>query len=111
MSIHKSLVPASKLKRHRNVLTRGERLQILLKEDRWEEGKSVFGLPKVKNIKMKARAKAKKAEEAAPAEAAVSAATPTATTATAAKGTAVPPQKAATQPKESPKVEKKTEKK
>jgi|SRR3990172_6672124 len=65
MSIHKSLVPASKLKRHRNVLTRTERLEILTKEERWKEGNSVFGLAKVRNIKIRAKAKVKKVEEAA----------------------------------------------
>lgn len=68
MSIHKSLVPASKLRRHRNVLTRGERLEALKKEERWDENKSVFGLPKVRHIMMRAKAKKKEvAAEAAPA--------------------------------------------
>ncbi|MBI2932942.1 MAG: small basic protein [Planctomycetes bacterium] len=66
MSIHKSLVPPSKLRRHRNVLTRAERLEILKKEGRWTEDRSVFGLAKVRNIMMKA--KPKKKEEAAAAE-------------------------------------------
>lgn len=70
MSIHKSLVPASKLKRHRNVLSRDERIIQLEKEERWKEGMSYFGLAKVKNIKI--RAKAKKKEEK-PAEGAAAA--------------------------------------
>jgi len=60
MSIHKSLVPASKLRRHRNVLTRGERLEALKKDGRWDEEKSIFGLAKVRNIMTKAKPKAKK---------------------------------------------------
>lgn len=60
MSIHKNLVPASKLRRHRNVLTRGERLEALKKEARWDEARSIFGLPKVRNIMTKAKPKAKK---------------------------------------------------
>jgi small basic protein (TIGR04137 family) len=61
MSIHKSLVPASKLRRHRNVLTRSERLEALKKESRWDESKSIFGLGKVRNILMKAKPKKKEA--------------------------------------------------
>jgi small basic protein (TIGR04137 family) len=62
MSIHKSLVSAGKLRRHRNVLTRAERLDILKKEDRWKDEQSIFGLPKVRNIMQRAK---KKKEEAA----------------------------------------------
>ena len=66
MSMHKSLVTAGKLKRHRNVLTRAERLDLLLNEERRKEEDSVFGLPKVRNIMMRA----KKKKEEAPADAA-----------------------------------------
>jgi small basic protein (TIGR04137 family) len=67
MSIHKSLVPASKLRRHRNVLTRSERIEALKKESRWDESKSIFGLGKVRNILMKAKPKKKEtAAEAVP---------------------------------------------
>lgn len=69
MSIHKSLVARGKLKRHRNVLSRAERIDRLAKEDKWQEGMSIFGLPKVKHIMHKAKAKVKK--EAAPTEEAV----------------------------------------
>ena len=61
MSIHKSLLGAGKLKRHRNVLTRKERLEILLREDRRQDEDSIFGLPKVRNIM--ARAKKKKDDD------------------------------------------------
>ena len=47
MSLDPSLKSASSLVRHRNVLTRGERLAQLKEEEKWDEGKSVFGLPKV----------------------------------------------------------------
>jgi small basic protein (TIGR04137 family) len=71
MSIHKSLVPTSKLRRHRNVLTRSERIEALKREARWEESKSIFGLAKVRNIMMKAKPKKKETEgEAAAAGAA-----------------------------------------
>jgi small basic protein (TIGR04137 family) len=65
MSIHKSLIPPSKLKRHRNVLTRDERLEILLKDGRWTDEKGVFGLPKVRSIMRKAKPKVKKEVAAA----------------------------------------------
>jgi small basic protein (TIGR04137 family) len=51
MSIDPSLKSKGALSRHRNVLSRNERLEILKEEDRWEEGKSVLGLPKVANRK------------------------------------------------------------
>ncbi len=80
MSIHKSLVPPSKLRRHRNVLTRTERLDLLKKEGRWDEEKSIFGLTKVRNIMVKAKAKKKEAaaEGAAPAAGAAAPAAPAA---------------------------------
>ena len=53
MSVDPSLKSKGALSRHRNVLSRDERLEILKEEDRWEEGKSVLGLPKVANRKVK----------------------------------------------------------
>ncbi len=64
MSIDKSLSSKNKLVRHRNVLTRPERIKFLLDEGLWDEKKSVYGLPKVKTIKVKKKAKVKKAAEA-----------------------------------------------
>ena len=64
MSIHKSLSSGDRLKKHRNVLTRDERLVRLEKKGRWKEGDSVLGLPKVRNIKVVARKKAKEKEKA-----------------------------------------------
>jgi len=64
MSLHKSLVSKSALTRHRNVLTRAERMAKLADEEKWKEGDSVFGLPKVRVRRVKA-GKAKKAEKAA----------------------------------------------
>ena len=70
MSLDKSLVSKQRLARHRNVLSRAERIAILEEEGRWQEGDPLFGLPKVKNIKVKRRAKgAEKKEEAAEAAA------------------------------------------
>ncbi|KPJ62833.1 MAG: hypothetical protein AMS15_02590 [Planctomycetes bacterium DG_23] len=61
MAIHKSLKTKGKLSRHRNVLSRRERVEILRKEGKWEEGDSVFGLAKVKHIKEKRKVKPPKA--------------------------------------------------
>ncbi len=60
MSIDKSLVSKGKLVRHRSVLTRTERVQHLTDEGLWDEKKSVYGLPKVKTIKVKKKAKVAK---------------------------------------------------
>ena len=64
MSIHKSLSAGDRLRKHRNVLTRDERIARLEKEGGWKEGESVLGLPKVRNIKVVARKKTKKKEKA-----------------------------------------------
>jgi small basic protein (TIGR04137 family) len=79
MSIDKSLRRKDSLQRARNVLTRGERILRLQDEERWKEGRSPFGLPKVKVVKIKKAKKAAKEEEkpaegAAPAAAAPAAA-------------------------------------
>lgn len=64
MSIDKSLLTKGKLIRHRNVLTKPERIKFLADEGLWDEKKSVYGLPKVKTLKVKKKAKvAKKTEE------------------------------------------------
>jgi small basic protein (TIGR04137 family) len=70
MSIDRSLKLKDALVRHRNVLTRGERIDVLKDEERWSEGDSVIGLPKVAHRKSAAGKKAK-AEEAAEAAAGV----------------------------------------
>lgn len=82
MSIDRSLKLKDALVRHRNVLTRAERIEQLKDEERWEEGGSVLGLPKVAHRKSHAGKKAAKEKEAAEAAAAGAegAATPTAGT-------------------------------
>lgn len=71
MSIHSSLRP-SKGKSHKSVFNRLERIKMLFEKNKWKESDSVFGLPKVKSIKVKLKkekstaAKAKD-EAAAPA--------------------------------------------
>ncbi len=67
MSIDKSLRRKNQLARARNVLTRGERIKVLQDEERWPEGRSPFGLPKVRVIKMVTK-KPKKAKEEETAE-------------------------------------------
>jgi small basic protein (TIGR04137 family) len=62
MSIDKSLKRKNQLLRARNVLTRGERIKTLVEQERWQEGRSPFGLPKVKVVKVVVK-KAKKAKE------------------------------------------------
>ena len=47
MSIDPSLKVKGTLERHRNVLTRAERIEKLKDEERWSEGDSLLGLPKV----------------------------------------------------------------
>jgi small basic protein (TIGR04137 family) len=80
MSLDRSLKSANALIRHRNVLSRFERLNKLKEEEKWTETKSVFGLPKVAHRKQ-AVAKAVKeetAEGATPAAAAAAGAAPAA---------------------------------
>ncbi len=90
MSIHKSLVSKGRLRRHRNVLSRTERIQKLEEEERWSaESNSVFALPKVRVARLKKThaKKEEKAEEggtaAAPGAAPAAAAAPQAAAATA----------------------------
>jgi small basic protein (TIGR04137 family) len=51
MSIDRSLKIKGALSRHRNVLTRAERIEQLKEEDRWSEEDSLLGLPKVSHRK------------------------------------------------------------
>jgi len=64
MSIDRSLKVKGALSRHRNVLRRAERIEQLKEEERWSEGDSLFGLPKVAHRKSHAGRKAAKAEVA-----------------------------------------------
>jgi small basic protein (TIGR04137 family) len=68
------------LARHRNVLKRAERIEILQQEERWDpEEDSILGLPKVAHRKARAGKKAGDEEEAAAEEtAAVTTAEPAA---------------------------------
>lgn len=55
MSIDRSLRVKGALKRHRNVLSREERINVLKKDERWQEGDKVTGLPKVAHRKAGAK--------------------------------------------------------
>jgi small basic protein (TIGR04137 family) len=81
MSIHRSLAVIGKLRRHRNVLKKSERLERLLADGKPADEISIFELPKLRNIMAKIKPKPKKedaaAEGAVPAEgAAATAAAP-----------------------------------
>ena len=76
MSIDRSLKIEGALSRHRNVLTRAERIEKLKDEERWSEGESLLGLPKVAHRKSHAGRKEAPAKEAVTEEAAAEAETP-----------------------------------
>ncbi len=67
MTLDKSLKVRAGLARQRSVLKRVERLEKLKESDRWSEGASVFGLPKVRVqklvLKKKKKEKAVETEE------------------------------------------------
>lgn len=66
MAIDKSLKVKMGAMRSRNVLKRGERLEKLKETERWTEGQSVMGLPKVRVVKISLKKKKKaKTEEGA----------------------------------------------
>jgi small basic protein (TIGR04137 family) len=66
MTIDKSLKVKGSGIQNRNVLTRAERIEKLIAADRFKEGDKVFGLPKVRVVKISLKKKKKvKTEEAA----------------------------------------------
>jgi small basic protein (TIGR04137 family) len=65
MSLDRSLRSKSTLARHRNVLSRAERIARLTDQERWTRDDGVLGLPKVRNLKPKAGGKKKSKTEAA----------------------------------------------
>jgi len=101
MTIHKSLKVKASLARARNVWKRVERVIKLEEDGKFAEGRSVFGLPKVKTrLKVKA-AKGPKKEAAPAAEGAAPAAPAAAAPAAAAKpaaGAKAPAAKPAAKP-------------
>jgi small basic protein (TIGR04137 family) len=74
MSQHPSLRSSGKDKAHRSVLKRYERVKLLKEKEKWTDGESVYGLPKVKIVKYKVKKeKAVAAEGAEGAEGAAAA--------------------------------------
>ena len=63
MSLDKSLRRKSRLVRARNVYTREERILRLKEIERWEEGQSPIGLPKVRIVRTVAGRKKKKKDK------------------------------------------------
>jgi small basic protein (TIGR04137 family) len=61
MSVDRSLKIKGALTRHRNVLTRAERIEQLKNEEKWSEGDPLLGLPKVAHRKSHAGRKGKEA--------------------------------------------------
>ncbi|MFB3919433.1 hypothetical protein BU251_03715 [Candidatus Velamenicoccus archaeovorus] len=79
MSIHPSLGAAVKGKQAKSVLKRTERIKYLMNKGLWKEDSKVFGLPKIKAVRIKIKkekAAEKPAEEGAVAAAGAPAATP-----------------------------------
>jgi small basic protein (TIGR04137 family) len=97
--MHKSLIPADRFGGHRNVLTRSERVARLEAEQKIKAEDSVFGILKVRIIRVKQKKKAEEetAEEgataAAPGAAGSAAPGQAATPAPGAKPTAAEPKK------------------
>ena len=75
MSQHRSLRSKGKDSAHRSVLKRHERIKDLKEKEKWDEEKSIFGLPKLKIIKFKIK-KEKPVEAEAAVEGAEVAAAP-----------------------------------
>ena len=87
MSLDKSLRSRGSLVRHRNVLSRTERIEWLKDAGKWDEEKDVFGLPKVAHRKVTTKkVKAAAASLLEGAEAAAGAAAPAEGAAPAARG-------------------------
>jgi small basic protein (TIGR04137 family) len=65
MSIDKTLRSKSTLARHRNVLSRAERITHLQEVGKWDDESTATGLPKVAHRKAAVGKKTKKKDEAA----------------------------------------------
>jgi small basic protein (TIGR04137 family) len=63
MSIHPSLTISEKDKKARSVLKRIERIRQMHEKGSWKQGDSVYGLPKIKSLRIKI--KKEKVEKAA----------------------------------------------
>lgn len=67
MSIHPSLAISEQDKKQRSVLKRSERIRTMMEKGNWKEGDNVYGLPKLKSVRIKI--KKEKVEKAADATA------------------------------------------
>lgn len=92
MSIHPSLSSSDKNKKQRSVLKRTERLKTMLEKKLWKEGDDVFGLPKIKTIRIKIKKEKVEKVETATIDAAASPTTVAAGTQPAAKAAGAKPQ-------------------
>jgi len=63
MTIDKSLKVRRGMVRSRSVLTRAERIAKLREQDRWQEGDSPIGLPKVRVYKISVKKKKKRKDD------------------------------------------------
>lgn len=74
MSMHPSLNISDKDKKQRSVLKRTERIRMMMEKGQWKEGDKVYGLPKIKSLRIKIKKeKVEKAAEATTAEGTVAA--------------------------------------
>lgn len=76
MSIHPSLSSSDKDKKQRSVLKRTERIRTMMEKGQWKEGDAVYGLPKIKTVRIKI--KKEKVEKPTVAAAAAAGTTPAA---------------------------------
>ena len=83
MSIHPSLAISDKDKKQRSVMKRSERIRTMIEKGSWKEGDNVYGLPKLKTVRIKI--KKEKAQKEATTEGAAAAPAATAKEAPAAK--------------------------
>ncbi|MEI6831526.1 MAG: small basic protein [Candidatus Omnitrophota bacterium] len=91
MSIHPSLIISEADKKARSVLKRTERIKQMQEKGKWKEGDSVYGLPKIKTLRIKIKKeKVEKAESATTAEGVPAAAGAAKETGKAASGKAAP---------------------
>ena len=74
MSIHPSLTISEKDKKARSVLKRTERIRQMQEKGKWKEGDSVYGLPKIKTLRIKIKKEKVEKVESAPAAEGASAA-------------------------------------
>ena len=72
MSIHPSLAISDKDKKQRSVLKRTERLKTMMEKGQWKQGDKVYGLPKIKTLRIKIKKEKAEKVEAVTAEGAVS---------------------------------------